>query len=47
MVKLGNDGYGSKNQIGVESFFQYKNGSTIELMTGKLNKQAYEVGLVI
>lgn len=42
MVRLGNDGYGKKNQIGVESFFQYKNGSTIELMTGKLNRQAYE-----
>ena len=42
MVKLGNDGWGKKNQVGVESFFQYKNGSTIELMTSKLNKQAYE-----
>ena len=42
MVKLGNDGYGSKNQLGVESFFQYKNGSTMELLTGKLIKKAYE-----
>jgi len=42
MVKLGNDGYGKKNQIGVESYFQYKNGSSIELMTNKIPAKAYE-----
>lgn len=42
MVKLGNDGYGKKNQIGVEYYFQYKNGSTIELMTNKIPAKAYE-----
>lgn len=41
MVKLG-DAYGKKNQIGVESFFQYKNGSTVELMTSNLQPKAYE-----
>ena len=42
MVKLGNDGYGKKNQIGVESYFEYKNGSTIELLTNKIPAKAYE-----
>lgn len=42
LKKLGNDGYGSKNQLGVESYFEYKNGSTIELLTNKIPAKAYE-----
>lgn len=39
MVKLGTDGYGKKNQIGVEYVFEYKNGSTIELVTSKIDTE--------
>ena len=39
MVKLGTDGYGKKNQIGVEYTFEYKNGSTIELVTSKIDTE--------
>lgn len=39
MVKLGTDGFGKKNQIGVEYLFQYKNGSTIELVTSKIDTE--------
>ena len=42
LIKLGNDGYGKKNQLGIEAFFQYKNGSTIEILTSKIDVRAYE-----